>query len=263
MSMASLIRRFFPPKKQPPLVCAVDLDADGNPVGGQSDHTHTNACFVSFEPLTVVELFQSQSCQSCPPALPGIHTATADPNVLLLTYSVTLFDHTGWKDTFSSASNDARQRAYAKRWARTSLFTPQVVVNGVADGSGRKKEEIQAIIQQGRDITKARDWNIYLDANDTEVRVDTDKQEAPLHEVSLIIYTSTDQTVKAGKGVNKGKRINHRNVVISVTKIGDWVGGNATWRLPMPRSALAPDQGAAVIMTEGGIGGPIIVAAKV
>ncbi|KAL6690730.1 thioredoxin-like protein [Trichoderma pleuroticola] len=261
--MASILRKLFRRKKQPPLVCAVNLDADGNPVGEHPDHVHTDACFINFEPLAIAELFQSQSCQSCPPALPGIHAATADPNVLLLSYPVTLFDHTGWKDTFSSLTNDARQRAYAKRWNRTSLFTPQVIVNGVADGSGRTKEEIQQIIQQGRDIQKARDWHIYIDANDTEVRVDTDKQEANPHEVALVVYANTDQTVKVGKGVNKGKKINHRNVVTSVTKIGDWVGGNATWYLPSPRSALAPDQGAAIIITDGGLGGPIVAAAKI
>lgn len=261
--MASLIRKLFRRKEPAPLVCSVALDDEGNPVGDHADHVHTDACFVNFEPLAIAELFQSQSCQSCPPALPGIHAGTADPNVLLLTYPVTIFDHTGWKDTFSSLSNDSRQRAYAKRWARTNLFTPQVVVNGIVDGSGRQKEEIQALVQQGRDATKARDFHVYLDANDTEVRIDTDKQEAPPHEVSYIVYTQKDQTIKPTKGINKGKKIPHRNVVESVTKIGDWIGGNATWSLPAPRSALGPDQGAAVILTEGGLGGPIIAAAKV
>ncbi|KAL7938436.1 hypothetical protein V8C35DRAFT_276798 [Trichoderma chlorosporum] len=83
--MASILRKLFRRKKQPPLVCAVNLDNEGNPVGEHPDHVHTDACFINFEPLAIAELFQSQSCQSCPPALPGIHAATADPNVLLLT----------------------------------------------------------------------------------------------------------------------------------------------------------------------------------
>ncbi|KAL6900165.1 thioredoxin-like protein [Trichoderma evansii] len=262
--MAAFIRKLFHRKKPAPLVCSVSLDEEGNPVHDHPDHVHTDACFVSFEPLAVAELFQSQSCTACAPALPGIHAGTSDPNVLLLTYPVTIFDHTGWKDTFSNLSNDARQRAYAKRWARNNLFTPQVVVNGIVDGSGRQKEEIQALIQQARDAGKTRGFNAYLDANDTEVRLDTDKQEvsAP-YEVSYIVYAQKDQTVKVSKGPNKGKKIPHRNVVESVTKIGDWVGGNATWYLPAPRTSLAPDQGAAVILTEGGLGGPIIAAAKV
>ncbi len=103
--MASILRKLFTRKKQPPLVCAVSLDMDHDP-----DHMHTAACFIDFAPLAVVELFQSQGCQSCPPAIPAILEGTAaNPNVVLLTYNVTLFDHLGWKDTLANSQWDARQ----------------------------------------------------------------------------------------------------------------------------------------------------------
>lgn len=259
--MAALFRKLFSRKKPPPLVCAVELGPDGNPIGANPEHVHTDACFIPFETLSVVELFQSQSCASCPPAVPSIQTATADPNILLLTYSVTLFDHTGWKDTFSSPLADTRQRAYAKKWARTSIFTPQLVVDGVADGSGPDKDAVLNIVQKARDVRQQRDFTMYVDGNDTEVRIDTSKQESTPHDVLLVTFDLSDQVVKVLRGPNKGKKINHRNVVRDVQKLGDWEGGNWTYTLPAPRSALHK-LGAVVLVQEPG-GGPIIAAAKI
>lgn len=259
--MAALFRKLFPRKKQPPLVCAVELDDSGEPIGADPEHVHTSACFIPFEMLNVAELFQSQSCASCPPAIPSIQAATADPNILLLTYSVTLFDHTGWKDTFSTGLSDVRQRAYTKRWGRKSLFTPQVVVDGVADGSGPDKPAITGIVENAREIRRQRTWKIFVDGNDTEVRIDTDAQEVSPHDVLLLTYDSTDQVVKVLRGPNKGKKINHRNVVRDVQKIGEWRGGNWTFPLPVPRSTVQ-ELGAVVVVQEPA-GGPIIAAAKI
>ena len=176
----SFLRRLFRRKKPAPLVCSITLDDNGNPIGDDPHHEHTGACFVDFEPLALVELFQSQGCVSCPPAVPAIiKAATERPNRLLLTYNVTLFDHQVWKDTLaSSGPGDQRQRAYVKRWKRNTLFTPQVVVNGLADASGAKgADEVHETVDQARAGIQLP-WHLYLDANDTEIRIDTD---APAH----------------------------------------------------------------------------------
>lgn len=53
-------------------------------------HEHTAACFITVTPLMIVEVFNSQSCVSCPPALPLIYkTVLANPNALLLNFNVT------------------------------------------------------------------------------------------------------------------------------------------------------------------------------
>lgn len=266
--MASLFRKIFPRKKKAPLVCAVALDDNGNIVGEDPNHQHTAACFLSFEPLAVAELFQSQGCTSCPQALPGIHSTTTNlPNMVLLTMPVTLFDHLGWKDTLASSSWDARQRGYVRKWQRNSIFTPHMVINGVADGSGAEgKEQIEDILARGREEAKRyiEGWNIYMDASDTHIRIDTDKQDAgQVFDVVLLTYKPGDQTVKVAGGPNKGKKLVHRNLVQNIVKIGEWTGGNAEIQLPTPTSALPSGVSGVVVLQQPGLGGAIIQATKI
>ncbi|KAM0430077.1 hypothetical protein ACHAPT_006083 [Fusarium lateritium] len=259
--MAALLAKLFRRKKQPPMVCAVSLDDHGHPIAEDPNHKHTAACFVDFEPLSLIELFQSQGCQSCPPAVPDILEATKDPNLLLLTYNVTLFDHTGWKDTFANNASDQRQRAYAMRWQRKTIFTPQIVINGVADGSSAG--DVQQLVQQARTARAGMGWQMYLDVNDTHVRIDSTIETVDRHDILVILYQEGDEKVKIRKGPNKGKKLNHRNVVTNMMKIGEWVGGDLTIPLPASRDSMKPGEEAVVVVQEGGAGGPIVAVAKV
>lgn len=76
--------------------------------------------------LTVIELFQSQGCSSCPPANLNVLKLAEDPNLLILTYDVTYWDRLGWKDTFGNSAHDRRQWDYARALSRKNVFTPQV-----------------------------------------------------------------------------------------------------------------------------------------
>ena len=81
---------------------------------------------VQSDALSVIELFQSQGCSSCPPANSNVLELAEDPNLLVLTYNVTYWDRLGWKDTFGNSTNDRRQWEYARAMSRKNVFTPQV-----------------------------------------------------------------------------------------------------------------------------------------
>src|SRR5947207_14307653 len=85
-------------------------------------------------PLTVVELFQSQGCSSCPPANANVMALSRRPDVLALSFQVTYWDSLGWKDTFGSPRYTARQWDYARALGHHNVWTPQVVINGPVDG---------------------------------------------------------------------------------------------------------------------------------
>ena len=79
---------------------------------------------------TVVELFQSQGCSSCPPAIANINAIAARPDILALTFAVTYWDQLGWKDTFARPEFTGRQWDYAHAGGRSQVATPQTIVNG-------------------------------------------------------------------------------------------------------------------------------------
>jgi len=85
---------------------------------------------------TVVELFQSQGCSSCPPANASLIEFVKRPDVLALNFSVDYWDRLGWKDTFDSPAYTARQYAYARSLGDSGVYTPEIIVNGRAAGVG-------------------------------------------------------------------------------------------------------------------------------
>ena len=93
-------------------------------------------------PLTVVELYQSQGCSSCPPAIANINAIADRPDILALTFAVTYWDQLGWKDTFASPGFTARQYDYAHGLGHGGVYTPQVVINGRADLVGADRARI-------------------------------------------------------------------------------------------------------------------------
>jgi hypothetical protein len=79
---------------------------------------------------TVVELYTSEGCSSCPPADRWLSTLKGRPDVLALAFHVNYWDRLGWPDRFASAEATARQYKLAQRAGSAQVYTPQVVANG-------------------------------------------------------------------------------------------------------------------------------------
>ncbi len=138
-----------------------------------------------------------------------------------------------------------------------------VVVSGIADGPGiGAGQEVKDVVARAREFERARDWHIYVDSNGTDVRIDSDKQEIDPHDILLVTYDTKPQTIKIGKGPNKGKKVAHKNTVKELVKIGEWTGGNIVIPLPVLQSATDPSLQTAVLV-QGGQGGAIVGIAKV
>src|ERR1700760_4743450 len=99
---------------------------------------------------TVIELFQSQGCSSCPPAEANVGAVSHRSDVLALSFEVDYWDRLGWKDTFSKAAWTARQYAYARAMGHgDSVYTPQVVVNGKVEGDGLEPSSLAGLVSRG------------------------------------------------------------------------------------------------------------------
>lgn len=60
-----------------------------------------------------------------------------------------------------------------KQWGRTTVFTPQVIVGGVADGTGAVEGEVMEIVRAAREARVQMPWYIVIDTNDTELMIDS------------------------------------------------------------------------------------------
>ena len=94
----------------------------------------------------VIELYQSQGCSSCPPALAVLDRVADRPDVLALNFAVTYWDQLGWKDIYARPEYTARQWAYSRAQGRGNVQTPQLIVNGRAAVLGSRQPEVEAAI---------------------------------------------------------------------------------------------------------------------
>lgn len=204
--------------------------------------------------LTVVELFTSQGCSSCPPANANLVTLSQRPDLLTLSFNVTYWDDLGWPDTFARPEYTERQRAYSRGLRTGNVWTPQVVVDGRAHTVGQRMSQIRTLIDGHR--RAAGPTVVFRDGGVGLARGRT--PDAPA-DVWLVRYEAAPISVPVTRGENAGATLPHASVVRELVRLGDWPGGAPRgWRLPpASRPALRT-----AVLVQTPDGGPILSAAR-
>ena len=206
-------------------------------------------------PLTVLELFQSQGCSSCPPANANVAELSDRTDVLALSFSVTYWDQLGWKDTFARPEYTARQWAYAHAMRHAQVFTPQVVINGRADTVGVNRNQLWNLI---RTTARAQNGPAVTLGDGAATVGGAAAAPAQPADVWLVRYDPRTVMVPIRRGENGGKTLPHKNIVRALVHLGVWRGQPV--RFVVVPSA---DQGLrAAILVQAAGAGPIIAAAK-
>jgi len=203
---------------------------------------------------TVIALFQSQGCSSCPPANAALIEFADRKDVLALNFAVDYWDRLGWKDTFARPEFTQRQWAYAHAMGRPDVYTPQVVVNGRVDGVGADVGEMRELAQRADRGATGPQVTIEPGA------VTIGPGSAPPHgaDVWLARYDPNIVNVAVQRGENAGRTLAHKNMVREMILLGHWNGETERLALPPPsRPGLAD---AVLVQTSGA--GPILAAAK-
>ncbi|TFU01180.1 DUF1223 domain-containing protein [Polymorphobacter arshaanensis] len=203
-------------------------------------------------PVTVVELFQSQGCSSCPPANANVNALiAARPDVLALSFAVTYWDQLGWKDGFATRANTQRQWDYAKGLHHDNVWTPQVVVNGRSDLVGANASALADALKPLPTGAPA------LALNDGTLAIGRGTAPRGGADVWLVRYDPRTLNVAVKAGENGGKTLPHRNIVRSLTRLGGWTGTPVNFGVPAATPGLAT-----AILLQSANGGPILAATR-
>jgi hypothetical protein len=205
-------------------------------------------------PVTVVELFTSQGCSSCPPANANLIRIRERPGVLALSFGVTYWDRLGWKDIFDRQDYTVRQEAYEKPLGESGAFTPQMVIDGRKSMVGQDLVEVQAAIDKAE--TRPRNGAPTISVGDGRVSVSAGSAPPRPADVWIVRYDPRVVDVPVQRGENAGRTLPHGNVVHDLVHLGRWSGAAATFRL-----TPAPAGQNTAILVQSPQGGPILAAA--
>ncbi|MDP7666915.1 MAG: DUF1223 domain-containing protein [Rhodospirillales bacterium] len=213
---------------------------------------------------TVVELFTSQSCYSCPPAEAFLGELSGRADVVALEFHVDywndlVYGFAGkWKDVFSAPEFTRRQQDYNLAIRRTaSVYTPQMVVDGRADVAGSRRDDVFAAIEHQQATARPRVRVTVSEAPVGGLKVALGGDAPAAARVLLVRFLGAHVT-EVRSGENKGKTLTNTHVVREVRAIGEWQGRSIT--LDVPRAAPAPGEGCAVLV-QAAPAGPILGAA--
>jgi len=183
------------------------------------------------EPRAVVELFTSQGCSSCPAADKVLGELARDPNVIALSLPIDYWDYLGWKDTLALPGHANRQRAYASMRGDREVYTPQIVVDGVAHVVGNDKTALETAIARPRSPDTLA-VPVALSLSGGQLTVSISAASKPVAAEVWLCPISRRVSVVITRGENRGQTITYTNVVRRWVRLGDWNGTAHTFTVP-------------------------------
>jgi hypothetical protein len=222
-----------------------------------------SAAFLGFATLAhaeprpaVVELFTSEGCNSCPPAEAYVGELAGRSDVLALAFHVDYWDDLGWRDRFGLGQSVERQRSYARSLRLSSVYTPEVVIDGRADYVGSNRSGIGNALKEKRDGVPV---TLSVGNGEAEIRLapheKASREKEAGGDVVLVAYLRKAVS-SIGRGENAGRTLDEYNIVRAVVPLGRWDGGAQEFRtklasLPQDTTDVAvlvqsPGQGAVV-----------------
>ena len=209
------------------------------------------SAIASAEPRAVIELFTSQGCSSCPPADKLAGDLARDPSLVVMSLPIDYWDYLGWKDTLATTGHTDRQLAYSKSRGDREVYTPQVVVNGVAHVLGSDKAAIDSAIAKTRKQPGMLSLPITLSVAGDQITITMPAAKDAMKGEIWLCPISKTVPVTIGRGENSGNTITYYNVVRRWVKLGDWTGAARTFKVPLSDVTAAGGDAFAVVVQAG------------
>jgi hypothetical protein len=182
---------------------------------------------------SVVELFTSEGCSSCPSAdrLVALAQKEFNENTIVLSYHVDYWDRLGWKDPFSKAAYTERQRQYAEHLNLESVYTPQAIVNGKTEFVGSNKTALWNAISNYKNSDYIIIETEILQVSNQQLSVKYNYAPLQPNENVVLELVLKNATTQVKRGENGGATLSHINIVQDIVQKHE-SKGSATFNLP-------------------------------
>ena len=210
--------------------------------GSESCESHSAATRV-----TVLELYTSEGCNSCPPADRWVSSLPAKgftpDRVIPLAFHVDYWDQLGWPDRMAKAQFSTRQRTQADRNRANVVYTPQLLLNGADYRSSFSDARFDDRIKELNRVPAAA--TLFLRQrpvpSGVDVELDVGLTHAAAAGVSRTYMAITENRLQSAikAGENRGKLLHHDFVVREFAgPLAMDEAGRLHWKSAM---ALPPD----------------------
>ncbi len=213
---------------------------------------------------SVIELYTSQGCSSCPEADQLLKQLAQRPDVIALSFPVSYWDYLGWKDTLARPENTERQRSYAKILGDGEVYTPQAIVNGMRNCLGNSLTDIETAVKTTVPLVGEEAVTLNARLEDGKLIIDAGgSAPGSRHQKGKIWVAAvlSSLSVQITRGENAGNVVTYTNVVRELTEAGEWRGSAASYALPL--SSLSKDGDTFVVFLQTENLGPIVGAVRV
>lgn len=202
--------------------------------------------------ITVLELYTSQGCSSCPKADAYLGELTQRRNLITMACHVDYWNYLGWKDPYALPICSARQRATASVSGDKRVYTPAMLINGERSIVGHDKPDIEILIKKARAIPK-------IPVAYTAGTGTLSYQLPPIlkGDVVSLVTIGKDEVTSVSKGENRGRKVPAARPVLRIDPL--------LTRSGLTHIKLNPPANAAgyVILVNDGNGGPVKAAGQV
>jgi hypothetical protein len=178
----------------------------------------------------LVELFTSEGCSSCPPAdrlLQQLDQSQSigGAQVIVLSEHVDYWNSIGWKDPYSSEFFSKRQGAYASHFGTSSVYTPQMVVDGSAEFVGSDSNLANRALEKARSAAKISLQLSSVTVEKGTLRAHVLAEVSPKPADVFFVIALSHAESQVSRGENSGRHLTHVAVVQQLEKIGSMEPG--------------------------------------
>jgi len=177
--------------------------------------------------VSMVELYTSEGCSSCPPADRWLSRLQNDSGLwstfVPMAFHVDYWDYIGWKDRFAKKEYSQRQRRYAREYQESTVYTPGVRRHG----EEWRTWPITRSVSPSDETAGSLNLVVSTGGKFTATYSDLDDQvKSPVLNIA-VLGMNLETSVKRGE--NRGKSLKHDFVVLGLSRYasadsGAWSG---------------------------------------